>query len=77
MRSESFHGGRHAKLRSKNDCPFKVLEQFGKYAYEIELHGDYGVSVTFTVTDLSPYQEEKAILEDNHFFQPGGYDTKL
>jgi len=42
------------------DGPFGVLESMNDYAYKINLPGDYGVSATFNLVDLSPY------LEDGH-----------
>ena len=40
------------------DGPFEVLEKIGPNAYKIDLPGDYGVSATFNVADLSPYYDE-------------------
>ena len=44
----------------KANGPFKVLERVNENAYKVNLLGDYGVSATFNVVDLSPY------LEDDH-----------
>jgi hypothetical protein len=41
------------------DGPFKVLQRIRENAYKIELTGDYGVSATFNVSDLSPYYEDQ------------------
>ena len=35
----------------------KVLEKVKNNAYKIELPSDYGVSVTFNLSDLSPFYE--------------------
>jgi hypothetical protein len=34
-----------------------VLQCIGENAYKIELPGEYGVSTTFNVSDLAPYEE--------------------
>jgi hypothetical protein len=34
-----------------------VLQRIGENAYKIELPGEYGVSATFDVSDLAPYEE--------------------
>jgi hypothetical protein len=36
-----------------------VLRHVGENAYKIELPGEYGVSATFNVCDLVPYEEIK------------------
>ena len=40
------------------DGPFEVLERVNDNAYKTDLPGDYGVSATFNVADLSPYLED-------------------
>ena len=42
------------------DGPFEIVERVNNNAYKVDLPGDYGVSATFNVADLSPY------LEDDH-----------
>ena len=40
------------------DGPFEVLERINDNAYKVDLPGEYGVSATFNVADLSPYFED-------------------
>jgi len=45
------------------DDPFKITECLNDNAYRVNLLGDYGVSTTFNVADLSPYLDDN-YLED-------------
>ena len=38
------------------DGPFEILEKINDNAYKVELPGDYGVSATFNVAHLRPYE---------------------
>ena len=51
------------------DGPFKVLEGVNGNDYKVSLLGNYGVSASFNVVDLSPYLEDKHLvnLRDNSF----------
>jgi len=40
------------------DGPFQILERINCNAYKVGLPGDYGVSATFNVADLSAYQAD-------------------
>jgi hypothetical protein len=55
FRKERFPAQRKSKLQSRGDGPFEVLERINDNAYKVDLPGDYGVSATFNVADLSPY----------------------
>jgi hypothetical protein len=57
LRKERFPGRRRSKLLQQADGPFKILEHIGENAYKTELPEDYGVSATFIVCDLAPYEE--------------------
>ena len=46
-----------SKLLPRADGLFKVLQRIGENVYKIELPGEYGVSATFNVSDLAPYEE--------------------
>ncbi|XP_027348787.1 uncharacterized protein LOC113860563, partial [Abrus precatorius] len=53
MRKERFPEQRKSKLQPRGDGPFQVLERINDNAYKIELPGEYNVSSTFNVSDLS------------------------
>ena len=55
MRKERFPYCRQSKLDPRGDGPFQVLERINDNAYKIELPGEYNVSTTFNVSDLSPF----------------------
>jgi len=56
LRIARFPSKRKAKLMPRADGPFEVLEKIDDNAYKVESPGDYGVSATFNVVDLSPYE---------------------
>ena len=58
LRKERFPSKRKNKLMPRADGPFEVLERINNNAYKVELPGDYGVSATFNVSDLSPYEPD-------------------
>jgi len=45
------------------DGPFEILDHINDNAYKVNLPGDYGVSATFNVADLSRYNDDN-YLED-------------
>ncbi|GJV16696.1 RNA-directed DNA polymerase [Tanacetum coccineum] len=51
---ERFPTGRFGKLQPRADGPFRVLKRINDNAYKIDLPGEYHVSATFNVADLSP-----------------------
>jgi hypothetical protein len=55
MRKERFPAKRHSKLLPRGDGPFQILERINDNAYKLDLPGEYNVSATFNVTDLSPF----------------------
>ncbi|GAV91578.1 hypothetical protein CFOL_v3_34971, partial [Cephalotus follicularis] len=61
LRKERFPSKRKSKLSPRADGPFEVLERVGDNAYKIKLPGDYGVSDTFNIGDLSPFVEDEYI----------------
>ncbi|KAJ9536632.1 hypothetical protein OSB04_un000181 [Centaurea solstitialis] len=52
---ERFPAKRRSKLQPRGDGPFQVLERINDNAYKLDLPGEYQVSSTFNVADLSPY----------------------
>ena len=46
---------RKSKLLPRGDGPFQVLERINDDAYKLDLPGEYNVSATFNVSDLSPF----------------------
>jgi len=44
---------RKSKLQPREDGYFQVFERINDNAYKVDLSGEYGVSVTFNVYDLS------------------------
>jgi hypothetical protein len=68
LRKDCFPEKRRSKLQPRGDGPFQVVERINDNAYKLDLPGEYGVSASFNVADLShfdvgddlrtnPYQE--------------------
>ncbi|XP_071901000.1 uncharacterized protein [Coffea arabica] len=55
LRKERFPKQRQSKLSPRGDGPFQVLERINDNAYRLDLPGEYNVSATFNVADLSPF----------------------
>uniref|UniRef100_A0A2N9GKK8 Reverse transcriptase n=1 Tax=Fagus sylvatica TaxID=28930 RepID=A0A2N9GKK8_FAGSY len=55
MRKERFPARRRSKLHPRGDGPFQILEKINDNAYKVDLPGEYKVSATFNVSDLSPF----------------------
>jgi hypothetical protein len=55
MRKERFPAHRKTKLHPRGDGPFQILEKINDNAHKVDLPGEYKVSATFTVFDLSPF----------------------
>uniref|UniRef100_A0A2N9GV56 CCHC-type domain-containing protein n=1 Tax=Fagus sylvatica TaxID=28930 RepID=A0A2N9GV56_FAGSY len=55
MRKERFPAHRKTKLHPRGDGPFQILEKINDNAHKVDLPGEYKVSATFTVSDLSPF----------------------
>ena len=53
MHKEKFPAHRKSKLQPRGDGPFQILERINDNAYKVDLPGEYGVSATFNVSDLT------------------------
>ena len=51
MHKERFPNQRKSKLQPHGDGPFQVLERINDNTYKFDLPGNYGVSVTFKITN--------------------------
>lgn len=75
MRKERFPSQRKSKLQPRGDGPFQVLSRINDNAYKIELPSEYGVSDTFNVADLSPFDVgDDDINSRSNSFQERGND---
>ena len=72
MRKERFPSKRKSKLDAHGDGPFQVVAKINDNAYRIDLPGEYGVSATFNVSDLSPFDiDAGSDSRTNHFERRG------
>jgi hypothetical protein len=55
MRNERFPAHRRSKLHPRGDGPFQVLARINNNSYKLDLPGQYNISATFNVSDLSPF----------------------
>jgi len=53
MHIERFLAHRKSKLEPRGDGPFHILERINDNAYKVDLLGEYGVSATLNVSDLT------------------------
>jgi hypothetical protein len=53
MRMERFPAYRRSKLHPRGDGPFQVLVRINNNVYKLDLPGEYYISATFNVFDLS------------------------
>jgi len=77
LRKERFPKKPNAKLSRRADGPIKIVQKINDNAYKVELPGTYGVSITFNVSDLSPYLDEEPDINSRaSFVRPGEDDTE-
>ena len=55
MQKERFSAQRKTKLHPRGDGPFQVVACIGENVYKLDLPGEYEVSTTFNISDLSPF----------------------
>ena len=60
LRKERLHSKRKCKVMPRTDGPFLILGRVNDNAYKVNFLGEYRVSATLNVADLSCY------LEDDH-----------
>ena len=56
MRKERFPMQKKLKLHPRGIGHFQVVERINDNAYKLDLPGEYGVSASFNVSDLSPFE---------------------
>jgi hypothetical protein len=55
IHKERFPAHRKTKLHPRGDEPFQILEKIKDNAHKVDLPGEYNVSATLTISDLSPF----------------------
>ena len=55
MIKERFPEQRRSKLMPRGYGPYQIIERINDNAYKVDLPGEYGVSATFNVFDLSSF----------------------
>lgn len=63
MQKERFLQKRLSKLHPRGDGPFQVVARINDNAYKLDLPGEYNVSATFNVADLSPFDFDEGSLD--------------
>ncbi|KAL4310303.1 hypothetical protein GQ457_01G019890 [Hibiscus cannabinus] len=46
-------------MLSQGDGPFQVLEKVNDNTYKLDLPGEYNISATFNISDLTPYDNSR------------------
>ena len=75
MRKERFPKQRKSKLQPCGDGPFHVIRRINDNAYKLDLPGEYNVSATFNVTDLSTFDADHDLRANP--FQDEGNDEDM
>lgn len=53
LEKERFPEQKKSKLQPRGDGPFQVLEKVNDNAYKLDLPGEYNISATFNVSNIS------------------------
>ncbi|CAA2999802.1 Hypothetical predicted protein, partial [Olea europaea subsp. europaea] len=69
---EHFPEQRKSKLQPQGDGPFQIIERINDNAYKVDLLGEYNVSATFNVSDLSLF--DVGLDSGMNPFEEGGDD---
>ena len=75
LRKEKFLNRRFVKLQLRADGSCKIIQKINDNAYNMELPGDFGVLTTFSVSYLSPYEDDEPIDLRMSPFQLGENDA--
>ena len=59
-------------MNPRGDGPFQILERINDNAYRVDLLGEYNVSATFNVADLSPFDVGDAFDSRTNPFEERG-----
>ena len=62
-------------MNPRGDGPFQVLERINDNAYKIDLPGDYSISATFNIFELSPSDFDEVDDSRANLFEEGGNDA--
>ena len=75
LRKERFPAQRRSKLQPRGDGPFQVIGKVNDNAYKLDLPGEYQVSATFNVADLSPFDADDELNSRTNPSKGGGDDV--
>ncbi|KAL4348832.1 hypothetical protein GQ457_17G008640 [Hibiscus cannabinus] len=73
FQKEHFPAQRSSKLLPRGDGPFQVVAKVNENAYKLDLPGEYNVSATFNVSDLTPFDDPSDLRTNPS--QEGGDDV--
>jgi len=73
LRKERFLSKRKSNIMPRLEGPFEIFEKVSPNTYKVDLSGEYGVSATFKVANLSPYFE---MTEEISSLRPNPYQTR-